>query len=109
MSTEGSTNNVTAFETDMRDVLRARRPRLPNVTGQADNDYSDLVSGISVQSIQEIDHLIAGLQGLRQKLHNDGDRLHQAIAQHAALSQSVIELTKIVSDGMTSVNKSGDV
>jgi hypothetical protein len=107
MSTEGSTNNVTAFETDMRDVLRARRPRLPNVTGQADNDYSGLVSGISVQSIQEIDHLIAGLQGLRQKLHNDGDRLHQAIAQHAALNQSVIELTKIVSEGMTSVDKSG--
>jgi hypothetical protein len=100
---------VTAFETDMRDVLRARKPRLPNVIGQADNDYSGLVSGISVQSIQEIDHLIAGLQGLRQKLNNDGDRLHQAIAQHAALSQSVIELTKIVSDGMVSVNKSGGV
>jgi hypothetical protein len=109
MSIEGSTNNVTAFETDMRDVLRARRPRLPDVAGRADNDYSSLVSGISVQSIQEIDHLVAGLQGLRQKLHNDGDRLHQAIAQHAALSQSVIELTKIVSDGMTSVNKSSDV
>jgi hypothetical protein len=107
MSTEGSTNNVTAFETDMRDVVRARRLRLPDVTGQADNDY--LVSGISVRSIQEIDHLIAGLQGLRQKLHNDGDRIHQTIAQHAALSQSVIELTKIVSDGMTSVNKSGGV
>ena len=68
-----------------------------------------LVSGISVRSIQEIDHLIEGLQGLRQKLNSDGDRLHQAIAQHAALSQSVIELTKIVSDGMASVDKSGGV
>jgi hypothetical protein len=109
MSIDGSTNNVTAFETDMRDVLRTRNAGLPNVTRQPDNDYSGLVSGISVQSIQEIDHLIAGLQGLCEKLNNDGDRLHQAIAQHSALSQSVIELTKIVSDGMTSVNKSGGV
>jgi hypothetical protein len=109
MSIDGSTNNVTAFETDMRDVLQTRNTRLPNVTRQPDNDYSALVSGISVQSIQEIDRLIAGLQGLREKLNNDGDRLHQAIAQHSALSQSVIELTKIVSDGMTSVNKSSGV
>src|SRR6185437_4671656 len=103
MSTDGSTNNVTAFETDMRDVLRTRTVRLPDVSRETGNDYSSLVSGISVRSVQEIDHLIEGLQGLRQKLNSDGDRLHQAIAQHATFSQSVIELTKIVSDGMASV------
>jgi hypothetical protein len=54
-------------------------------------------------------HLIAGLQGLREKLNSDGDRLHRDIAQHAAFSQAVVDLTKIVSDGMTSVNKSGDL
>src|SRR5262249_30137630 len=106
MSTEGSTNNVTAIETDMRDVLRARKTRLTDASRPADNDYSGLVSGISVRSIQEIDHLIDGLRGLRQKLNSDGDLLHRAITQHATFSQSVIELTKIVSDGMASVNKS---
>ena len=30
---------------------------------------------ISIQSVHEIDHLVEGLQGLRQKLNNDGDRL----------------------------------
>ena len=109
MSTEGSTNNVTAFETDMRDVWRTRRSGLSDVTRRSDNDYFGMVSGISVKSVQEIDNLIGGLQGLRQKLCSDGDRLNETIAQHAALSQSVIELTKIVSDGMKSVNKSGDV
>jgi hypothetical protein len=109
MSIDGSTNNVTAIETDMRDVLRTRNARLPNVTRQPDNDYSDLMYGISVQSIQEIDHLIEGLQGLREKLNNDGDRLHREIAQYGALSQSVVELTKIVSDATASVNKSNAV
>ena len=109
MSIDGSTNNVTAIETDMRDVLRERKARLSDVSRETDNDYSSLVSGISVRSVQEIDHLIEGLQGLREKLNNDGDRLHRQIAQYAAFSQSVVELTKIVSDGMASVNKSSGV
>jgi hypothetical protein len=109
MSIDGSTNNVTAIETDMRDVLRTRNARLPNVTRQPGNDYSDLMYGISVQSIQEIDHLIEGLQGLREKLNSDGDRLHREIAQYGAFSQSVVELTKIVSDATASVNKSNSV
>ena len=109
MSSDGSTNNVTAIEIDMRDVLRARKARLSDVSRETNNDYSSLVSGISVRSVQEIDHLIDGLQGLREKLNNDGDRLHRQITQYAAFSQSIVELTKIVSDGMASVNKSNAV
>jgi hypothetical protein len=106
MSSYGSTNNVTAIETDMRDVLRERKARLSDVSSETNNDYSSLVSGISVGSVHEIDHLIDGLQGLREKLNNDGENLHRQIVQYAAFSQSVIELTKIVSDGMASVSKS---
>jgi hypothetical protein len=126
VSSYGPTNNVTAIETDMRDVLRERKARLSDVSRGTDNDYSAFVSGISVRSVQEIDHLIEGLQGLREKLNNDGDRLHRQIAEYGAFSQSVIELTvetsklsgstersveysKIVSDGMASVNKSNFV
>ena len=68
-----------------------------------------LSQGISVRSVQQIDHLIESLQGLREKLNNDGDRLHRQIAQYTIFSQSVVELTKIVSDGMASVNKSNSV
>ena len=71
MSTNGSTNNVTAIEADMRDVLRERKARLSDVSREIDKDYSSFVSGISVRSVQEIDHLIEGLQGLREKLNND--------------------------------------
>ena len=109
MSTDGSTNNVTAIEIDMREALRSRKSRSPDVGRDAGNDYSGLVTGISIRSIQEIDHLIEGLQGLREKLNGDGDRLYRDIAQHAAFSQSIIDLTKIVSDGMTSVSKTGGV
>ena len=105
----GSANNVTAIDVDMRHLLRSRKTESTATSGETGSDYSSLVSGISVRSINEIDHLIDGLRGLREKLNNDGDQLHRAITQHAAFSQSVIELTKIVSDGMTSVSKSGGV
>ena len=93
----------------MRNLLRAKRARLSDESKETGADYSSLVSQISGQSVYEVDHLIEGLQGLREKLNNDGDRLHRQIAQYGAFSQSVIELTKIVSDGMASVDKSSGV
>ena len=109
MSINGSTNNVTAIDVDMRRLLRSRKTEPTATSTEPASDYSSLVSGISVRAINEIDHLIDGLQGLREKLNSDGDQLHRAITQNAAFSQSVIELTKIVSDGMTSVSKSGNL
>ena len=109
MSSYEPINNVTAIEIDMHDVLRERKARLSDASRETDNDYSAFVSGISVRSVQEIDHLIEGLQGLREKLNNDGDRLHRQIAQYGAFSQSIIELTRIVSAGMASLNKSNAV
>jgi hypothetical protein len=109
MSTNGSTNSANEIELDMRDVLRANKTRLKAVSTETAPDYASLVTGISVRSIDEIDHLIDGLQGLREKLNCDGDRLHREIMQHTAFSQSIVELTKIVSDGMASVSKSGGV
>ena len=109
MSTNGSTNNVTAIDVDMRDLLRSKKTGLTAMSTETAPDYSSFISGISVRSINEIDHLIGGLQGLREKLCGDGDRLYRAITQHTAFSQSIVELTKIVSDGMTSVSKTGGV
>ena len=101
--------NAAAFEIDMRDLLRAKNARLSDERKETGSDYSSLVSQISGRSVHEIDHLIEGLQGLREKLNNDGDRLYRQIGQYGAFSQSIIELMKIVSDGMASVNKSNAV
>jgi len=108
MSTNGSENTVVSIESDMRDLLRAKRAGLSDVSKETGNDYSALVSRISAHSVHEIDHLIAGLHGVREKLSNDGDRLYREIAHHTAFSQSINQLTEIVSDGLASVNKRSD-
>jgi hypothetical protein len=48
----------------------------------------------------EIDNLISELQTLRRKLQTDGDRIQRDIAEHAELSQQVMQLTKIISDSV---------
>jgi hypothetical protein len=100
-----STNESAAFEIDMGDLLRAKKDRASDIRKKPVSDYSSLVSQISGRSVHEIDHLIEGLQGVRQKLNNDGDRIHREIVHHVTFSQSIIQLTEIVSDAVASVNK----
>ena len=108
MSTSTSAHTVPAIEMDMRDLLRAKRARLPNESKESKetgNDFPSMISQIAGQSVHEIDYLIEGLRGVRKKLDKDGDRLQLEIEQYTAFSQSIIQLTKIVSDGMTIVNR----
>ena len=39
MSSNGSTNSVTAIEIDMRDIPRERKARLSDVSRETNNDY----------------------------------------------------------------------
>ena len=105
LKSPGLTRNETAFEIDMRDLLRRKNSRMSNESEEANMAVSSLISQISGQSVLEIDHLIEGLQGVRKKLDDDGDRIQRDVGEYAAFSQSMIELTKIVSDGMTILNK----
>jgi hypothetical protein len=66
------------------------------------------VSQVSGESQREIDHLIGGLKHLRQKLDDDGRRVQREIVEYASLSRSVIQMTKIVSEGMTHVKNVPD-
>ena len=75
----------------------------PGMREQATDDLASLVHRVSGESTREIDYLIDGLKGLRKKLDDDGRRVQREIAEYTSLSQSVIQLTKIVSEGMTHV------
>lgn len=59
-----------------------------------------LLRQVSKTSIDEIDSLIVELKTLHKKLQTDGDRIQRDIAEHAELSQQVMQLTKIISDSV---------
>ena len=60
------------------------------------NNLGHLLSRVSGTSTRQIDNLIGDLRTLREKLQSDGDRVQRDIVEYAALSQSVMQLTKIV-------------
>jgi hypothetical protein len=75
----------------------------------AANNLSTLMRRVSGTSTREIDNLISELRILREKLQADGNRVQRDIEEYAALNQSVIQLTKIISDGMTHVKELPEV
>jgi ABC-type transporter Mla subunit MlaD len=105
MSTNGSLRTAATVEIDMRDLLRAKKDGASDVAREPNSDFASLIFQISGQSVHEIDHLIAGLQGVRDKLNTDRDRIRREVQQHASFSQSIVDLTGIINDAMASVNK----
>jgi hypothetical protein len=73
---------------------------------QGDNSNGDatamgaLLRRVSGNSTREIDALIGDLRDLREKLRSDGDRIHRDIVDYAALSQQVMQLSKIISESV---------
>jgi hypothetical protein len=97
-------SNLAAIEIDMRDLLlRAKDNKSLLEANSAVDDFSGLVRQISGRSVRDINHLVDGLQRLREKLHDDGARLANEISNYAQFSDLVVQLTKIASDSMTHV------
>ncbi len=71
-------------------------------TGQ---QLEEIVRRISLTSTREIDRLIGDLTDLRNELERRSSRIQNDIVEYAGLSQSVVELTKIVSDSVAKVEK----
>ncbi len=71
----------------------------------ASGNLGNLVRRVSVNSAGEIDNLIRELQLLRDKLVADGQRVEREIVEYAGLSQSVIDMTRIISESMTQVKR----
>ena len=68
--------------------------------GVSGEHLGTLLRQISKASIGEIDSLIVELKTLHKKLQTNGDRIQRDIAEHAELSQQVMQVTKIISDSV---------
>ncbi len=66
---------------------------------------STLVRTVSLASTREIDRLIDDLKNLCDKLENEGNRIQTDIIEYATLTQSAMQLTKIIADSMTRVEE----
>ena len=71
----------------------------------ATNNLSTLLRRVAGNSANEIDNLISELRILRERLVADGNRVERDVIEYAALSQSVIQTTKIITESLMQVKK----
>ena len=90
------------------------RPLRPARAAESDDgqmpteNLSDLLGRVSNNSTGEIDSLIVDFEQLRRKLQTDRERIQRDIEEYTALSQQVMQLTKIISENVEKVRASVD-
>jgi hypothetical protein len=87
-----------------RDVAEPRR-QIANHGNDSEsviNNLGLLLQRVSLNSVNEIDELIAELKMLREQLQHDGERMAREIVGYASLSQAAMQSTKILTDSLTS-------
>lgn len=102
---------ATEIEGNIRELVRRDTSAFRQTESESEmaaNNLSTLLRRVSGNSAREIDNLIGELRVLRDKLQADSDRVEREIVEYASLSQSVIQLTKIIADGVTQVKKVPD-
>ena len=63
-------------------------------------NLSDLLNQVSKNSASEIDSLIGEFRRLQEKLQTDGERIRHKIEKYVELSQQVMQITKVISEGV---------
>ncbi len=101
---------ATAFEGEIREFVRRdvaflRRHQRNNEAEQAPEPIVDnlnvLIRRVSGASMEEIDRVILELQGVREMLRSEGERVGREIAGYASLSHAAMTAMKVIGDSLT--------
>jgi hypothetical protein len=101
---EATPNGRPTDDGNVRDLPR-RQSGLPRRAEDLNEQAATTVQRVAFETTREIDRLMDDLHKLRSKLENDGNRIQRDIADYVTLSQSVVQLTKIVSDSMSNTKE----
>ncbi len=95
------------------DVAYLRRPG-PSMLGDSlDGDatvknVNSLIQRVAGASLGEIENLINELEGLRDMLHAEGQRVQREIAGYAQLSQTAMRSTRMIADNVAQWKNAAD-
>jgi hypothetical protein len=78
-----------------------RPPPLGESSDQGAQQVNSLIQRVADASVLEIEKLISELQGLRDFLRSEGDRVQREIAGYVQLSDAAMKSTKIIADSVT--------
>ena len=111
---------VSEVEAGIRDFVRndiayLRRPVSMTSPEPADastesavNNVNSLIQRVAGTSLTEIENLISELEGLRDVLHAEGQRVQREIASYAQLSQAAMKSTRMIAENVTQWKRAAD-
>jgi hypothetical protein len=111
---DGNLAAVSEVEAGIRDFVRndvayLRRPPVQagselalDPTAEATvNNVNSLIQRVAGTSLAEIENLISELEGLRDLLHAEGQRVQREISGYAQLSQAAMKSTRMIADNVS--------
>ena len=120
-STEADSNlaAVSEVEAGIRDFVRndvayLRRapgtsPETLDASAEATvSNVNSLIQRVAGSSLAEIENLISELEGLRDLLHAEGQRVQREISGYAQLSQAAMKSTRMIADNVTQWKRAAD-
>jgi hypothetical protein len=112
---------VSEVEAGIRDFVRndiayLRRPMSvsaaePTLDPNAEatvNNVNSLIQRVAGTSLSEIENLISQLEGLRDLLHAEGQRVQREISGYAQLSQAAMKSTRMIADNVEQWKRTAD-
>jgi hypothetical protein len=98
---------ATAFEGEIREfvrrdisILRRQRNEAEPVADPIADDVNGLIRRVSGASMEEIDRVILELQGVREMLRNEGERVSREVAGYASLSHASMTAMRVIADSL---------
>jgi hypothetical protein len=97
---------ATAVEGEIREFVRRDVAFLRRQRNEADEgdpvseSLNSLIRRVSGASMEEIDRVILELQGMRDMLRNEGERVGREIAGYASLSHAAMTAMKVIADSL---------
>ena len=112
---------VTEVEAGIREFVRndvayLRRPPVQagselalDPTAEATvSNVNSLIQRVAGTSLAEIENLVSELEGLRDLLHAEGQRVQREISGYAQLSQAAMKSTRMIADNVSQWKRAAD-
>ncbi|HWM46336.1 MAG TPA: hypothetical protein VNR11_05415 [Xanthobacteraceae bacterium] len=102
---------VNQVEAEIRDFVRRDLQgvrRTAEATDAVATNINSLVQRVAGTTLREIDLLLRELEGLRDLLHSEGERVQREVAGYAQLSQAAMSSTRVIAESMQNWRKQVD-
>lgn len=104
---------LTAADAADKAARAAKAPATPNVAvlarqrnegngapHSAGENLNELIRGVADASIEEIDRVIRALQGLREMLRSEGERVNRELNGYASLNHASLTAMRVIGESL---------